>query len=67
MKAFMNWVSFVIRGVLLVVMVCGLLFMAEQTFPFAAVLIFLLLVSILTTWIIINLLRNSDILADFFE
>lgn len=63
----MKWVSFTIRGVLLVVLVCGLLFLAELAFPLAAVLIFLLLVSILLTWAIINLLRDNDILTDFFE
>jgi hypothetical protein len=63
----MNWVSFSVRGLLTVVMVCSILYWADIAFPMGALLVFLLVMSIGTTWAIINVLRDDDVLANFFD
>jgi hypothetical protein len=63
----MNWVSFSVRGVLTVMLVCGLLYWAELSFPMGALLVFLLVLSIGITWAIINMLKDDDVLASMFD
>jgi hypothetical protein len=64
---FMNWLSFSVRGVLIVVLVCGLLYWANATIPMGALLVFLLALSITITWAIVNILKDDDILANLFD
>jgi hypothetical protein len=66
-KDVMNWSSFSLRGLLTVVLVCGLLYWADVAIPMGALLVFLLVVSITITWAIINILKDDDILADLFD
>jgi hypothetical protein len=63
----MSWKSFAIRVVLMVTIVCGLLYWAEQSVPFAALLVFLLVLSIASTWAIISLMKDDDPLTGFFD
>jgi hypothetical protein len=63
----MSWKSFVIRIVLMVISVCGLLYWADQTVRFAALLVFLLVLSIASTWAIICLMKDDDPLTGFFD
>lgn len=63
----MSWFSFVARGILTVVMVCGLLYWADVAIPMGALLIFLLVISVVVTWAIVSLLKDDDLLTDFFD
>jgi hypothetical protein len=66
-KNCMNWLSFSFRGVLTVCLVCGILYWAEMSFPMAALLVFLLATSVMLTWVIINLLKDEDVLTGMFD
>jgi hypothetical protein len=63
----MNWLSFLIRGIMTVALVCGLLYWADIALPMGALLVFLLVLSIVTTWAIINILKDDDSLANLFD
>ena len=63
----MSWKSFAIRIVLMVISVCGLLYWAEQSVQFASLLVFLLVLSIGSTWAIICLMKDDDPLTDLFD
>ena len=63
----MNWLSFSVRGILTIVMVCGILYWAELTFPLGSLLVFLLIVSIIITWAIISMLKDDDMLSRFLD
>lgn len=63
----MNWTSFYLRAILTVGLVCILLYMAEQAVPMGSLVIFLLVTSIGITWMIINLLKDDDMLTHFFD
>ena len=63
----MNWFSFSARGILMVVMVCGLLYWAEVELPMGALVVFLLVLSMVVTWLIINILKEDDALANLFD
>jgi hypothetical protein len=63
----MNWFTFSIRGLLTVVLVCGILYWADASIPMGALLVFLLAVSIGVTWAIINILKDDDVLASMFD
>jgi hypothetical protein len=60
-------VDFVVRITLMVVAVCGLLFLAELTVPGSSLVIFLLLISLGLTWLIINLLKDDEVLTSLFD
>ena len=66
-KTIMSWFSFAARGILTVVLVCGLLYWADMAIPMGALLVFLLVISIAMTWAIVSLLKDDDVLADLFE
>lgn len=59
--------DFVIRFILTVGITCGLLYLAERSYPLAGVLIFLVVFSILLTWVIVTLLKDDDTLFGFFD
>ncbi len=63
----MNWFTLIARGILLVLMVCGLLYWANVAVPMGALLVFLLVLSIVTTWAIVSLLKDDDILTSLFD
>lgn len=63
----MNWTSFFIRGILMVIIIGGLLYLAELSLPMGGLLVFLLSLSVGLTWLIINLLRDDDLLSSLFE
>lgn len=63
----MNWVGFFLRGISLVIVISGLLYLAELSLPMGALLVFLLSLSIGLTWLIANLLKDDDVLAGLFE
>jgi hypothetical protein len=63
----MNWVSFSVRGLLTILLVCALLYWAEVVLPMGALLVFLLVISIGITWAIINILKDDDVLANLFD
>jgi hypothetical protein len=63
----MNWGSFLIRGVLLVAVVSGLLYLAELSVPLGALLVFLLVLSVCLTWVIINMLKDEDVMTNLFD
>lgn len=52
---------------LTVCLVCGILYWAEMSFPMAALLVFLLATSVVLTWVIINLLKDEDVLTGMFD
>lgn len=66
-KQIMSWKSFGIRITLMVTTVCGLLYWAEQTIQFAALLVFLLVLSIAATWAIVCLMKDDEPLTGFFD
>ena len=51
----------------MVISVCGLLYWAEQTVQFASLLVFLLALSIASTWAIICLMKDDDPLTGLFD
>jgi|GEM_PF-4319642 hypothetical protein len=63
----MTWTAFFIRGILLVLVISGLLYLAELALPGGGVLVFLLSMSICITWLIVNLLRDKNLLSGLFE
>jgi hypothetical protein len=66
-KSGMNWLSFSVRGLMTVVLVCGLLYWADIALPMGALLVFLLVLSVGTTWAIISILKDDDMLANLFD
>ncbi len=66
-KKIMNWTGFFVRGILLVISIAGLLYLAELSIPMGGLLVFLLSLSIGLTWLIANLLRDDDLLSSLFE
>jgi hypothetical protein len=63
----MNWVSFSVRGLLTIALVCAVLYWAEIVFPMSALLVFLLVLSVGVTWAIITILKDDDVLANLFD
>lgn len=63
----MNWLHFSVRAVLIIVAVSTLLYLAELSLPLGSLLVFLLSVSIGLTWLIINMLKDEDVLTDLFD
>lgn len=63
----MNWKSLIMRAMLTVLMVAGLLYWADFAVPMGALLVFLLVLSVGTTWAIITILRDDEILASMFD
>lgn len=63
----MSWFSVAARGILTVVLVCGLLYWADLAVPMGALLVFLLVISIAMTWAIISLLKDEDLLTNLFD
>lgn len=59
--------DFVIRFILTVVSTCSVLYLAERSYPLAGVLIFLIMLSVLLTWLIVTLLKGDDTLSGFFD
>lgn len=63
----MNRTGFLIRGILLVITISGLLYLAELSVPMGALLVFLISLSIGFTWVIVNLLMRNDPISGLFE
>lgn len=63
----MNWLSFTVRLCIGTVLVCAILYWAEGAFPMASLLVLLLALSVAVTWLIINLLRDNNVLTDLFD
>jgi hypothetical protein len=63
----MSWLNIAFRGGFLVVAVCTLLYLAELSLPLGSLLVFLLVVSIGLTWVIINLLKDEEVLTNLFD
>jgi hypothetical protein len=63
----MNWLSVLIRGIMIIVLSCGLLYWANVAIPMGALLVFLLVLSITVTWAIVSVLKDDDLLADLFD
>jgi len=55
------------RGLLLLMIIAFILFLAEQTITLGSLLVFLLAISIGLTWLIINVLKDDTILSDLFD
>ena len=62
----MSKTIFYLRGVLTIVLVSLLLWLAEQSVPMGSLIVFMLAFSIGITWIVINLLKDDSILSDLF-
>ena len=63
----MSWTGFFFRGMLLIVLIGGLLYLAELSVPMGGLLVFLISLSVGLTWLIVNLLRDDDLLSSLFE
>ncbi len=63
----MSWTSLLMRGLLLLMIIALILFLAELTMTLGSLLVFLLAISIGLTWLIINVLRDDNILSDLFD
>jgi hypothetical protein len=63
----MCWISFSFRTLLMISLISGILYWAEQTFPMGGLLVFLLATSIGITVLVINLLKNNDVITDLFD
>lgn len=63
----MNRTGFLVRGILLVITISGLLYLAELSVPMGALLVFLISLSIGFTWLIANLLRHDDPISGLFD
>lgn len=63
----MSWTSLLMRGLLLLMIIAFILFLAEQTITLGSLLVFLLAISIGLTWLIINVLKDDTILSDLFD
>jgi len=63
----MNWVKFIFRTISAAVLICSILYWAEQTVPMGSVLVLLLLISFVITWVVINILNDDDALANIFD
>ena len=63
----MSWTGFFFRGMLLIALIGGLLYLAELSLPMGGLLVFLISLSVGLTWLIVNLLRDDDLLSSLFE
>ena len=63
----MTWTSVFVRGVLLVVTITGLLYLAELSMPMGGLIVFLLSLSIGLTCLIANILRYDDLFSGLFD
>jgi hypothetical protein len=63
----MRLLSFSLKTLLMISLISGILYWAEQTFPMGALLVFLLATSIGITVLVINLLKNNDVITDLFD
>ncbi len=63
----MSWTSISMRGLFLLLLITVILYLAELTMTLGSLLVFLLAVSVGLTWLIINVLKDDNILTDLFD
>jgi hypothetical protein len=55
------------RALLMILLICPILYWAENSIPMGGLLVFLLTVSILLTWVALAMLKDKDLLSNMFE